>query len=276
MQYSREGLGLDNFHRLYCHSITQSTNMKKSNGYILYEDSVRVVIATGFVRKSDNIKTGNMIQIWILVKAENPVAAVASGSDVLVCGDCPLRGEVCYVNTGQAPLSVWKCWMRGGYPMAGSTSGEGGFISSKIALRRLFTGRKARLGAYGDPTHIPLHIVKRIAIYADTWTGYTHQWRNPLLQGYREFCMASVDTEEQASEAEGMGWRRFRMIDEGEEPQAGEIECPNYTHGVQCEDCSLCKGTSVKAKSIVIYAHGAKKKNFTKVRRNINHYTVTV
>ena len=267
--------------------------MKKSNGYILYEDSVRVVIATGFVRKSDNIKTGNMIQIWILVKAENPVAAVASGSDVLVCGDCPLRGWVCYVNTGQAPLSVWKCWLRGGYPMAGSYSGENAppmagsnngerFISSKIALRRLFTGRKARLGAYGDPTHIPLHIVKRIAIYADTWTGYTHQWRNPLLQGYREFCMASVDTEEQVAEAEGMGWRRFRMIDEGEEPQAGEIECPNYSHGVQCADCSLCKGSSVKAKSIVIYAHGAKKKNFAKVRHNVsqsvnkNHYTVTV
>jgi hypothetical protein len=249
--------------------------MKKSNGYILYEDSVRVVIATGFVRKSDNIKTGDMVQIWILVKAENPVAAVASGSDVLVCGYCPLRGEVCYVNTGQAPLSVWKCWMRGGYPMAGSTSSEGGFISSKIALRHLFTGRKARFGAYGDPTHIPLPIVKRIAMYSDNWTGYTHQWRNPVLSQYKEFLMASADTEADVAVAHGMGWRTFRVMADGEEPQSGEIDCPNYTKGVRCEDCALCAGASRPAKSIVIKVHGAKKKNFANARRNRN-YTVTV
>lgn len=43
--------------------------MKKSNGYVIYEDTFRVVIATGFKTKSANIKTGNMIQIWILVKS---------------------------------------------------------------------------------------------------------------------------------------------------------------------------------------------------------------
>jgi len=254
--------------------------MKKSNGYILYEDSVRVVIATGFVRKSDNIKTGNMIQIWILVKAENPVAAVASGSDVLVCGDCPLRGWVCYVNTGQAPLAIWKAWMNGRYGYAGNYAFQ--WIPDKAMLRRLFDGRSTRFGAYGDPVWIPMPIVRIIAAASKNWTGYTHQWNNPLLQGYREYYMASADTLDLKEKAHNMGWRTFRVTDIGEEPSFGEVVCPNYTHGVQCEKCGLCQGASKKSKSIVITAHGAKKKNFAKVRHNVsqsvnkNHYTVTV
>jgi len=235
----------------------------KHNGYVIFEDNIRVVIATGFARKSANVKTGDMIQLWILVKAENPVAAVASGMDEAVCGDCPLRGNVCYVNVGQAPLAIWKTWMRGGYPTMGKR------------YLTMFKGRKTRFGAYGDPTHIPLPILRRIAEYSDNWTGYTHQWRNPILQQYKQYLMASADTEADVAVAHGMGWRTFRVLAEGEEPQSGEINCPNYTKGVRCEDCTLCAGASRPAKSIVILAHGAKKKNFANARRNRN-YTVTV
>jgi hypothetical protein len=39
-----------------------------------------------------------------------------------------------------------------------------------------------------------------------------------------------------------------------------EIICPNITHNVQCIDCKLCSGNQIKAKNIVVKAHGVKSK----------------
>ena len=246
--------------------------MKKTNGYVIYENHRLVVIATGFTRKSANRKTGNMIQIWILVKAQNPVKAVLSGLDEIICGDCPFRGEICYVNVGQAPLAIHKTWLNGGYGYAGTFDNKTGeWIPDKAMLARLFSGVSTRFGAYGDPVNIPLPIVKRIADHSSNWTGYTHQWKAINNQAYREYFMASTDTEEQKITAHEMGWRSFRVIDDGENPSNGEIVCPNYTHGVQCADCGLCKGKGSKAKSIVITAHGSKKKKFSKVRDYVSN-----
>ena len=50
-----------------------------SNGFVIHEDASRVIIATGFSTKSDNRKTGDMIQIWILVKSVDPVRAIKEG-----------------------------------------------------------------------------------------------------------------------------------------------------------------------------------------------------
>lgn len=215
----------------------------KPKGYILHEDSTRVVIAT---MRSLNRKTGDMVQVWILAKAQNPVEAVQSGHDAEICGDCPLRGmngakRVCYVNVGQAPLSVWKGWIRGRYPKwCGDASP--------------FVGRTIRWGAYGDPVHIPLSIIQEISAASAGWTGYTHQWRNPLLQGYRSFLMASADTADDATNAHAAGWRTFRVSDA---PMEGELLCLSESVGRSCSDCKLCAGTSKKAKSIYIPAHGS-------------------
>lgn len=64
--------------------------MSKPNGYILVETADKVVIATGFERSSENPKTGNMIQVWILARHVSPSDAVRTGLDAIVCGDCPL------------------------------------------------------------------------------------------------------------------------------------------------------------------------------------------
>ena len=64
-----------------------------SNGFILHEDQSRVIIATGFASPSDNRKTGDMVQIWILVKSVDPVEAIKSGLDRLICGSCVHRGD---------------------------------------------------------------------------------------------------------------------------------------------------------------------------------------
>ena len=56
--------------------------MKIENGYTLHETMENgekvAIIATGITRKTNNQKTGNMIQIWILLANQNPIAAMQS------------------------------------------------------------------------------------------------------------------------------------------------------------------------------------------------------
>jgi hypothetical protein len=73
--------------------------------------------------------------------------------------------------------------------------------------------------------------------------------------------MASVDSMEEQQTATAAGWRTFRVArDLAAGPK--EIVCPNTTAGVQCADCGLCRGTAVKAKSILIEVHGVGQSNF--------------
>lgn len=225
------------------------------NGYIVHEDSQRVVIATGFGHKSRNTKTGNMIQIWILPRNENPVHAVKNNTDDVICGDCPLRGvngrdRTCYVTVFQAPNQIWKAYNKGNY--------------SKLPSFDVFQGRKVRFGSYGDPVFIPFDIVHSIARVASGWTGYTHQWRNPLFAAYAGYFMASTENIEGTKQAHAQGWRTFRVA-ANLETLPGEIICPNTTRGITCEQCGLCKGTAIKAKSILIEVHGQGSKNLTGV-----------
>jgi len=225
----------------------------KPNGYVIHETSRIVVIATGFKTKSANIKTGNMIQTWILLKSMNPVDGVNSGADKLICGGCTLRrndeGErSCYVNVGQAPLAIYRAWQRGQYPT--------------LTNYAVFNNLAVRFGSYGNPTLIPLPIIREIASRASNWTGYTHEWQHALKQGYKSFLMASADSAILAAEAQGLGWRTFRVTNNTGERLSTEIVCVNETNGVQCEKCSLCNGSTKKTKSIVITVHGTGKGNF--------------
>jgi len=145
-----------------------------------------------------SVKTGHMIQIWILNRNLHTVVAQQLGKDKVVCGDCPLRpanaaaGEArCYVETGKAPAAVWRAYQAGRYPMLPSTE--------------LFNGRAVRFGAYGNPSKLPLALIGEIASKASRWTGYTHQWRNPLVAGYRQYLMASADDVEAQLQATAAG-----------------------------------------------------------------------
>lgn len=175
-----------------------------------------------------------MVQIWILPRRQNPIRAVETGHDRVVCGDCPLRGGTCYVELHRAPLSVYRAIDT--YPDLDLSA---------------FDGRRVRFGAYGDPAFLPLPLVREIAGRSEAWTGYTHQWRRPELQGFREFLMASCETREQAEQAWGLGWRTYRIADT---PGTGEIACPS-ARGVSCFDCRLCAGTAKHARSITIPKH---------------------
>ena len=67
---------------------------------MLYEGPSRfdgqpiVVIATGFRDPTDNVKTGPMIQTWIMRADMDPQEVVYAGEDASICGKCVHRGTV--------------------------------------------------------------------------------------------------------------------------------------------------------------------------------------
>jgi hypothetical protein len=230
-----------------------------SNGFVLHEDSHRVIIATGFESPSDNRKTGDMIQVWILVKSVSPTEAIRTGLDRLICGSCVHRGHEengrfgvdrsCYVNPGQAPQGLWKAWKAGRY--------------SPLRSLECFTGRKVRFGAYGDPTHIPLPLALAIAGVASGHTGYTHQWRKPSLQGWRQILMASVDTTAELVIARSMGWSTFRVTPDTDHHTV-ETLCASDRSGTPCADCLACAGARGGIQAIHIPVHGKGAVHFMK------------
>lgn len=253
--------------------------MAKPNGYILYEGPSEldgkpiVVIATGFADKSANIKTGALIQTWILRADISPLEAVHSGEDASICGDCKHRGvleaqedgtmrnkrRLCYVLEFQAPLSIWRAYKRGSYTNASAWPLEG--------RQDLFEGRMVRLGAYGDPAAVPERVWAYATLRAASWVGYTHQWAKlPRTALLRTLTMASADTREEAAAAQAEGWRTFRV---GESPEKGEISCPASEEMgklVTCSDCGLCAGDYRQAKNITLRPHGNRVKTIEKYK----------
>lgn len=238
-----------------------AANKKSNNGFVLFESDSIAVIATGFGRKSKNPKTGNMIQVWILGRHENPVAAIKSGNDSIVCGNCKHRGidgkkRTCYVRVANAPLAIWKAYTNGAY--------------AYLPLEKysqVFQSRTVRFGAYGDPVLIPLAIVEAIVAVASGHTGYTHQWLNPAFAAYRAYVMASCDNATEHGLAKSAGWRTFRIRTSDAPLLSREISCPaseEMGKRTTCENCKLCSGARANEtrKDIAIIVHGAGSKNF--------------
>lgn len=210
-----------------------------------------VVLLTG---PSANVKTGAMIQSWILRADVPPMDAARSGADYSICGDCRYRRDAddgtraCYVNLAWAPRGIWKAWKRGEYT-----------ASRDEVLARA----PLRLGAYGDPAVVPYVVWDRLLAISvkaghKTWTGYTHQWRT-CDRRFKTICMASVDTHAEADAAQAAGWRTFRVRSTSDGLRPREIVCPaseEAGHRVTCLQCRLCMGALRDAKSIAIFAHG--------------------
>jgi len=250
-----------------------------NNGVIIYEGpsaidgSPIVVIATGLRRQSQNEKTGDLLQVWILPRDTLPGEAIRTGRDGGVCGDCIHRanddGRSCYVAT-KTINTVWRAYQRGSYPPLATYQGT---------IRPGIPG--IRWGAYGDPAAIPYHAAIRFGAWATARgvrsvthraPGYTQRWQtSPWLRGH---AMASVATVEAGEHARSWGWRTFRVaLDETEGPGDGEIWCPATPDGgssTSCDRCGLCdgsRGPADRRKSIVAKAHGSGAAAFRRRRR---------
>ena len=200
-------------------------------------------IVTGIDRPSLNPKTGPMLQTFIIRADISPVEAVKTGQDSSICGDCKLRGvngkqRGCYVTVFQAPRQVYDHYHR-----TNKTKFKPGHAR----------GYGVRLGSYGDPVALPLPVIRDMVKYANTWTGYTHQWKT-CDPDFKEYLMASVDSIEEYEEAQSRGWRTFRIAKEIYARQ-NEIICPATRTNTNCLSCGLCNGGK-RSTSIIIEPHG--------------------
>jgi len=201
--------------------------------------------------KSNNVKTGDMAQIWIMRNDIDPVQAIKENKDDVICFDCPHRkNRSCYVNAGQAPLQIYRSYKKG--------------IYKSLDLNKLSQALKfknVRFGAYGEPVLIPLKIVKHIIKSCMSYTGYTHQWHNPKYKDYAPLFMASIDSDKQLKQTIKNGLRSFR-VSNNDLIGNNEIICPNITKGITCNVCTLCdnQGRHKNAKSIVVPVHGTQGK----------------
>lgn len=234
------------------------------NGYILWEGASSydgkpiAVILTGIKSKSTNSKTGEMLQTYILRTDIAPTEALKTGDDESICGDCRHRpllakenGEArCYVNVGQGPLAVWTAYRKGNYGRA-----------SVSEIRHLIQGRKVRLGTYGDPCVAPVEVFASLVEAASGHTGYTHRWRDTSfdVEAWKPLVMASVDDLWEMQTAKALGLRYFRVTIGVVPLEDREVRCPASAEmgkRTTCVACTLCSGTTIQAKSVVIADHG--------------------
>jgi len=229
--------------------------MKRNNGVVLWQGKSRIdgspiaVILTGF-SGSANRKTGNMIQSWIIRTDIDPMSAVRTGKDFSVCGNCPHRGvngkgRVCYVKVFQAPLSVYRCFKRGGYRNIQETGYS------------ILEGQILRIGSYGDPSMIPADVWIECLKYCRVHTGYTHQWR--IFQDLKGIVQASCDNDKDFLDATNQGWKTFRIVKDIQSAGKDEVVCLNQAKGISCQDCRICNGSR---RNVVITVHGSGKGNF--------------
>ena len=234
------------------------------NGVILYEgpsmiDGKPIVVIAIF--ESNNSKTNNIVQTYIIRSDLSPIDAVKSGADVTVCGACMHRGNgvdgtgrTCYVNLGHGPRAVYQSYIAGNYPRLESGAGI------------LFAGLVVRLGAYGDPAAVPVAIWDDALSQAAGWTGYSHQWRSRKLRDVMKYCQASADKPEDVQAATALGYGTFRvrpLKGAGSEILPGEFVCPASEEAGKVKTCAECRACDGSGTQVAIFAHGATAKKYT-------------
>jgi len=240
--------------------------MSNKNGAIVWKDTAKNIsfVLTGLERASSNVKTGGMIQSYVMRNDMNPNEAIKTGKDESICGNCPLRGDgtgkdrSCYVTMIHGPGSVYR----------GMDNYSGNLEDIK--------GKPLRLGSYGDTAFVPISVLNKLVKLASKITGYSHQFRNKSKQAYKKFLMASVETLAGKKEANKLGWRTFRIINNVKDLQEDEVLCPaskEMGHKLTCERCGMCNGNLTgRKKNIAIVGHGSP----VSAGRNIKKYITSV
>ena len=243
------------------------TTVAKQRSSIIYQGPSLIdgspIVVIAIISKR-NKKTGNMLQTYIMRADMDPRLASKTGADFAICGACPHRGiatqnplkkqaedRSCYVLLGQGPLIAYQAMLRGLYPV----------IAGHAAIAALGSGRKVRIGTYGDPAAVPSYIWESLLFNANMHTAYSHQSAQHGAAFDPSIMMQSADSEAEARTAWDQGVRTFRVVSSVADIVKGkEILCPASKEAGKrstCADCGLCAGSTVKAKSIAIPAHGA-------------------
>ena len=164
------------------------------------------------------------------------------------CLDCPYSG-----NAGNGGCYTHKFMQYTGFLSllrSIKTSQVTPLTSQKEdIIEKMCTGSYVRFGTYGEPSLVPLYLIKRMAAASSAWTGYTHQYAKPWAKDYNQFFMASVHNETEATAASDLAYRSFIATNSGDEKA---VTCPaskesNYKSN--CARCGLCSGILGKGKT---------------------------
>jgi hypothetical protein len=262
----------------------------KYNSYCFYDGASQLdrrfpiiaVMSNCQTNKEDyNIKTGDMLQTYIIMRWTHPQDAIDIGLDSCICGKCPhMRGwkthivngkikivRTCYVNIGKGVASIYESFHKGNIPIVSST------VAATI---QVVAGKQTRIGSYGDPVAVPFPVWGDLLRYSLGHRGYTHQWRMKLAQPFKGVLQASCDNYTDQYEAEQAGWGTFTVLPEHDYVNRRHVayskgmkQCPSdpfinemrtfrnmlpmHTDCVGCPASLQCDGDS----HVVIRAHGS-------------------
>lgn len=230
--------------------------MKNANNLTVISEN----LVFNFQKNSINRKTGDMLQVFIL-----PLNWVKSGimdDDREICFDCIFsqsKTKKCYVRKGFSNLGLitkvkclHKAYLNNEIPLLDA--------ETEKQIIKFCKNKFIRFGAYGEPILLGESLTNKISKVSLGWTGYTHQYKNPLYNWAKEYFMASVESEFESEYAKKIGFRTFFVVDNVKLVEKNKyVNCPaskEQNYKTTCEDCLLCQGTKSKSKkSIIINKH---------------------
>lgn len=157
------------------------------------------------------------------------------------CLDCPYSG-----NAGNSGCYTHKFMQYTGFlsMLRSIKASEVTPLTSQKEdiIEKMCTGSYVRFGSYGEPSLVPLYLIKRMAEVSSAWTGYTHQYAKPWAKDYGQYFMASVHSQFEAFEAMNKSYRSFISTQKGDE---SAVSCPASKEAgfkTNCASCGLCSG----------------------------------
>ena len=256
-------------------------NMKTNNNRITFRIGENIVVLRHGKTSNKKIAQANenIVQTYTFSQAQfeyiyqcekdsvKPIFSTFFSLDTANCGNCPFAANKAFNVT-----KIGKCYTH-------KVMQYSGFISMLKSINKQFVtfadipnyeqhrqelvkfaaekclNKYVRFGTYGEPTILPISLVKIMATCSKSYTGYTHQWLKN--KEYAQFFMASVHNQSGASMAANFGFRSFIATKENSMPAA--VICPASKEAgfkSTCALCGLCSGTAGKGKKdVVIIEH---------------------
>ena len=214
------------------------------------------VVRKGF---TTNVKISNgkpLVQTYTFSVKQWQLASTSKGFgmkeffalDESNCLDCPYSG-----NSGSG-----KCYTHKFQQYTGFLSMLRSIKANQLtpltsqkreAIIKMCTGSYVRFGTYGEPSLVPLYLIRQMAEASSTWTGYTHQYLKPWAKEYGQYFMASAHNQYDAHVAHDKSYRSFIASQNNDEDA---VSCPASKEAgfkSNCASCGLCSGTLGRGKT---------------------------
>lgn len=224
---------------------------------VIWSDGKNVFVIRKGKTSNDKISDGSeLIQTYTFSIDQWKLASTSKGFgmkkffslDGSNCLDCPFSG-----NQGKGGCYTHKFQQYVGFvSMLRSIKASDLTPLDEDKSKRIIEmsrGVYVRFGTYGEPSLIPIGLVRNIADVAKSWTGYTHQWEKDWSQPFKDYFMASRHETDSVN-----GWRSFQALSVSKMRESFGVGCPASKEGgykSNCATCGLCSGLLGKGKKDV-------------------------